>query len=576
VYTIIDYTIPEILEKSSKRYASRPALGMVGGDSIPYADLEPKTRRIAALIALLGVAKGDRVALLSENRPEWGLAYFGISRSGAVAVPIMTDFTPEQISTILEHSESKLLIVSKRFAVKVPAEGEKRILVSLEDFSLIASPAGLSARDIEPAALDRAADTFVPPPVQADELASILYTSGTMGKSKGVMLTHRNLVWDACAADRFVVLRRTDRLLSVLPLAHVYEFTIGFLIPMIHGSAVYYLDRPPSATALLPALASVRPTIMLSVPLIIEKIYRASIVPALDKISLYKHQVLRPALHWVAGLKLKKTFGGKIRFFGIGGAPIAADVETFLHDARFLYSIGYGLTETAPLLTGNKPGRVRLHTTGLPATGVSLRIADARPDTGEGEIQAKGLNVFPGYYKDPERTAEAFSSDGWFRTGDLGVMDAYGRITVRGRLKTMILGASGENIYPEEIEAVLNASPYVLESLVYGDDRGLTALVHLKPEAFLEIASARVQDGYEGAEVAAASFAAAVGHAAHQAGESIGSAERAAAALLDRIKKEANARLAAFSRIAKVELQSEPFEKTPKQSIKRFLYPGKR
>jgi long-chain acyl-CoA synthetase len=575
VYTIESYTIPEVLEKSSKRYSSRPSLGMVGAAALPYSELEPRTRRIAALLGLLGVKKGDRVALLSENRPEWGLSYFGISRSGAIAVPIMTDFTPEQISTILEHSESKLLIVSARFSAKVQEEGKKRILVSLEDFSLLAAPSGPAA--VDAAALDLATEAFASPPVQADELASILYTSGTTGKPKGVMLTHRNLVWDAKAAERFIVLRRTDRLLSVLPLAHVYEFTIGFLIPMLHGSAVYYLDRPPSATALLPALASIRPTLMLTVPLIIEKIYRSSIKPALDKISLYKVPAFRPLLDWVAGAKLKKTFGGKIRFFGIGGAPVAADVETFLHNARFLYSIGYGLTETAPLLTGNKPGRVKLHTTGIPAWGVELRVADARPDTGEGEIQARGLNVFPGYYKDPERTAEAFSSDGWFRTGDLGVMDASGRITVRGRLKTMILGASGENIYPEDIEAVLNASPFVLESLVYGDERGLTALVHLKPEALLDYAAARVKDGIEGAEAKAASIGKAVGTAAHNAaqhaGESLESAEKAAAALLDKIKKEANARLAAFSRIAKVELQAEPFEKTPKQSIKRFLYP---
>jgi long-chain acyl-CoA synthetase len=565
MYAIEGFTIPEVLEKSSAKYAKRPALGMVGGEAIRYRELEPRTRRISALLGLLGVKKGDRVALLSENRPEWGLAYFGISRLGAIAVPIMTDFTPEQISTILEHSESRVLVVSRRFEAKVPDEGGKRILLSLEDLSVLAAPSPGELPASDSAAVDAAAAAFEPPPVQADEIASILYTSGTMGKSKGVMLTHRNLVWDACAADRFIVLRRTDRLLSVLPLAHSYEFTIGFLIPMIHGSAVYYLDRPPSATALLPALDSIQPTLMLTVPMIIEKIYRSSIKPALDKISLYKVPALRPALDWVAGLKLKKTFGGKIRFFGIGGAPVAADVETFLHNARFLYSIGYGLTETAPLLTGNKPGKVKLHTTGLPATGVSLRIADPRPDTGEGEIQARGLNVFPGYYKDPERSAEAFTADGWFRTGDLGVMDAHGRITVRGRLKTMILGASGENIYPEEIEAVLNASPYVVESLVYGDEKGLTALVHLKPEAILEHAAARVMDGID-----------AVGAAAHHAGESLESAEKAASALLERIKKEANLRLAAFSRLARVELQPEPFEKTPKQSIKRFLYPGKK
>jgi long-chain acyl-CoA synthetase len=478
----------------------------------------------------------------------------------------MTDFTAEQISTILEHSESKILIVSRRFAPKVPAEGEKRIIVSLEDFW---------AAGIAPIALDRVAESFVSPPIDADDLASILYTSGTMGKPKGVMLTHRNLVYNAWSATIFTVMRRTDRLLSILPLAHSYEFTIGFLIPIMHGSAVYYLDRPPSATALLPALAAIKPTIMLSVPLVIEKIFRSGIKPALGRIFLYKFKALRPAFDWMAGLKLKKTFGGKLRFFGIGGAPIAADVETFLHNAHFLYSIGYGLTEAAPLLTGNKPGKVRLHTTGIPATGVSLRIADARPDTGEGEIQARGPNIFPGYYKDPIRTAESFSSDGWFRTGDLGVMNAYGRITVRGRLKTMILGASGENIYPEEIEAVLNASPYVLESLVYGDEKGLTALVQLKPEV-LESFAARVQDEIESAEVAAATLAAAIGFAAQQAEASIESVEKRAGEILDRIKKETNCRLAAFSRLARVELQAVPFEKTPKQSIKRFLYPMKK
>jgi long-chain acyl-CoA synthetase len=551
LYTLERYTIPELVEKSSRRYADRPALSMVEGERIFFRELEPRTRRIAALIGLLGVKKGDRVALLSENRPEWGLSYFGISRSGAIAVPIMTDFLPEQIATILEHSESKLVFVSKRLAAKLPDEGSKRILVSIEDFSVISAPDLEAARSkIAPEALDKAAASFEAPQILADELASIVYTSGTMGKSKGVMLTHRNFISNAEAARKFIILRRTDRLLSILPLAHCYEFTIGFLIPMLQGSAVYYLDRPPSASALLPALAAVRPTIMLTVPLIIEKIYRASALPALEKIGLYKHRAFKPLLEWVAGLKLKKTFGGRMRFFGIGGAPLAADVESFLHNARFPYSIGYGITETAPLLTGNKPGRVKPHTTGWASTGVQLRIADARPDTGEGEIQAKGPNVFPGYYKDEERTAEAFTPDGWFRTGDLGVMEPSGRITVRGRLKAMILSASGENIYPEEIEAVLNASPEVLESLVYGDEKGLTALVHLKPEV-LERFSARVKDEFEEAEVAVAHLG----------------------QVLERIKLEANKRLHSFSRITRVELQHEPFEKTPKQSIKRFLYP---
>jgi long-chain acyl-CoA synthetase len=576
VYSIERYTIPELIEKSSRRYADRPALGMVGGQAIYYREIEPRTRRIAALLGLLGVRKGDRVAILSENRPEWGLSYFGISRTGAIAVPIMVDFLPEQISAILEHSESKVLIVSKRLSAKVELEGDKRILLAIEDLSVLGAPGGAeqAAALVAADAVERATGFFAEPEIRSDELASILYTSGTMGKPKGVMLTHRNFVFDAEAARRFVLLGRTDRLLSVLPLAHSYEFTIGFIIPMLQGSAVYYLDRPPSATALLPALAAVRPTIMLTVPLIIEKIYRSSVLPTLEKISLYKLPAFKRLLELVAGKKLMKTFGGKIRFFGIGGAPIAADVETFLNHARFPYSIGYGLTETAPLITGNKPGRVKLHTTGYPATDVQVRVSDRRPDTGEGEIQVKGDNVFPGYYKDPDRTAEAFTADGWFRTGDLGVVEdeAICRITVRGRLKTMILGASGENIYPEEIEAVLNASPYVAESLVYGDERGLTALVHLKPEV-VESFSARVKDEFEGAEVAAARLSHAAQHAAERAGVSLGGAERAVAQLLEQIKREANGRLAAFSRLAKVEHQAEPFEKTPKQSIKRFLYP---
>jgi long-chain acyl-CoA synthetase len=575
LYTLDRYTIPELLEKSSVRYADRPALAMVGGKPIMYAELEPRTRRIAALLGLLGIAKGDRVAIISENRPEWGLAYFGIARTGAIAVPIMTDFLPEQIATILEHSESKLVFASRKLATKLADEAERRIIVSLEDFSVLSAPAGSRPAPSD-AEIDRAAGFFASPPIVADELVSIVYTSGTMGKSKGVMLTHRNIIIDAEGARKFIVLRRTDRFLSILPLAHAYEFTIGFIIPMLQGSAVYYLDRPPSASALLPAMAAVRPTIILSVPLVIEKVYRASVAPALEKIALYKLPLFRPLLERIAGIKLKKTFGGCLRFFGIGGAPVAADVESFLHNAHFPYSIGYGITETAPLLAGNVPGKVRTHTTGFPSHFVEMRIADTRPDTGEGEIQVRGPNVFPGYYKDPERTAEAFTHDGWFRTGDLGVMDAYGRVTVRGRLKTMILGASGENIYPEEIEAVLNASPYVLESLVYGDEKGLTALVHLKPEA-IERFSARVKDEIEGAEVAAVNLARGASKAAHEAaeraGESLENAERSLSSTLERIRREANCRLAAFSRLAKVELQAEPFEKTPKQSIKRFLYP---
>jgi long-chain acyl-CoA synthetase len=343
----------------------------------------------------------------------------------------------------------------------------------------------------------------------------------------------------------------------------------------MQGSAVYYLDRPPSATALLPALKAVRPTIMCSVPLVIEKTYRASILPALEKIPLYQNRLFRPLLERIAGKKLYKTFGGRLRFFGVGGAPLAAEVEKFLRAGHFPYAIGYGLTETAPLIAGFAPFHGAFRSTGPALRGVSLRVVNPKPGSGEGEIQARGPNVSEGYYKDPERTAEAFTKDGWFRTGDLGIIDKKGRVFVRGRLKTMILGASGENIYPEDVEAVLNRSPYVAESLVYGDSEGLTALIQLKPETLEEL-KARLRDGIEGAELRVGEVGQAVEQAAHRAGESLEDLERSAAKLLERIRKDANEKLAAFSRIKTVRIEEEPFEKTPTQKIKRFLYPRKK
>jgi long-chain acyl-CoA synthetase len=278
---------------------------------------------------------------------------------------------------------------------------------------------------------------------------------------------------------------------------------------------------------------------------VMEKIVRTRVLPELQRHAASAWPVLGRLMRLVAGAKLRRTFGGRLRFFGIGGAALAPDVERFLREARFPYAIGYGLTETAPLVAGCPPYRTRLGAVGPALSGVEVRIAG--DGTSGGEIQVRGPNVMRGYYRDPQRTAEAFTDDGWFRTGDLGTVDARGRLSIRGRLKTMILGPSGENIYPEEIESLINQSEAVAESLVYGDAAGVTALVHLKPEA-LESLGQRVQDG-------------------------IAKAEQAVAGLLERIRRDVNDRLAAFSRVQRVRLQPEPFEKTPTQKIKRHLYP---
>ncbi len=528
VYTLDRYSLQSVLLQSARAYGAGPALSMVGGTPVAYSELLTRARALAGLLAANGIAPGDRVCLLSENGPNWGIAYFAIASMGAVVVPILTEFTSAQIGNIVAHAGCRAIVVSRRQCEKIADARAGRAIVRIEDFS------------VEGAGEAAAACIFDFPPVSEDDLAAIIYTSGTTGHSKGVMLSHRNIVSNAWATRTIIEIEPSDRLLSILPLAHTYECTLGLVAALMQGAFVSYLDKPPTAAALMPALEAVRPTIMLSVPLVMEKIFRSKVLPALAKRRLYAVPLFRRAFNLLAGIKLRKLFGGSIRFFGIGGAGLAPDVEAFLAEARFPYAIGYGLTETAPLVAGSAPYRTLPRSTGPALAGVEIRIV-------EGEIQVRGPNVMLGYYGDPGRTAEVFTDDGWFRTGDLGTIDARGRLSIRGRLKTMILGASGENIYPAEIEALINQSRYVGESLVYGEASGVTALVLLKPEV-LESLVAKVQDG-------------------------IAKAEASINGLLERIRREVNAQLASFSRVARVELQRVPFEKTPTQKIKRFLYP---
>jgi len=574
MYELKQMTLVEMIQKSTALYGDRPALCMAGGEQFSYREIGTRTKMIAARLLALGIVRQDRVAIVAESSPYWGIAYLGTVRAGAIVVPILPDFTSEQIKNILAHSEAKAVFCSDKLFNKL-----KDIELPITLLDIKQGEIRKSSQTLDPAALSKESEAilvkFEDAAANPDDTLMIVYTSGTTGLSKGVMLSHRNILSNALGCRSIIILHRNDRLLSILPLAHTYEFTIGFIIPFLAGSQIFYLDRPPVATVLLPALQLVRPTIMLSVPLVIEKVYRSSVKPNMEAIHLYKNRFFKPLIIKIAGMKLKKTFGGQLRFFGIGGAPLAADVEEFLKKAGFPYAIGYGLTESSPLLAGCNPQHTHLRSTGPALTGVTIRIANPRPDTHEGEIQAQGPNIFKGYFKDELRTKEAFTEDGWFKTGDLGYVDEKGRLFVRGRIKTMILGASGENIYPEEIEAVINQSPYVQESLVLEDEKGLTALICLKSEV-LENLQSRLQD--EADEVGA--LASRVGNALSNAEKSVAdsmsqafsSAEKAAEKLLETIKKEANDKLAAFSRIRSVKLHAEPFEKTPTQKIKRFIY----
>jgi len=542
-----------MLQKSVKNFAEKTSVVYAGENNYTYRQLGDDVAKIAGLLKKLGVKRGDKVALLGNNMPNWGKAFFSISWAGATAVPILPDFHTNEIKSIIEHSEAKVMFVSEGLYNSLDNEIIEKLnqLILVENFAVI--PKGTPEKDLLnlKTSLSDSSILTMPEEVEEEGLASIIYTSGTTGNSKGVMLTHKNLMWTAEKSFTLQDISAEDRFMSVLPLSHTFENTLGFLFPIKFGASVHYLRKPPVASVLLPALQKVRPTIMLVVPLIIEKVFKAKILPKFQKSPvtrfIYSLPPLRKVLHRVAAKKLYETFGGKLRFFGIGGAKLNAMVERFLYEGKFPYAIGYGLTETSPLLAGAVGKNVRIGSTGIAMEGVQLRLGDADLNTGEGEIQAKGPNVMKGYYKAPELTREVFTEDGWFKTGDKGWYDKDNFLYIKGRIKNMIVGASGENIYPEEIESVINKMRFVLESLVVEKKGKLVAMVHLNME--------EVEQHFK--------------HLKEEAHQYI---QDKSEEILKEIHKKVNAELNKFSRLQAIILQPTPFEKTPTKKIKRFLY----
>ncbi|MGC9312182.1 MAG: AMP-binding protein [Sediminispirochaetaceae bacterium] len=549
-------TMENLLIESTESFGPFECVSFVDGTPYTYRDFYNRVVSLRSYFISRGIKKGDRVALLSENQPNWGVCYFAITTLGAVVVPILTDFHADEIRHILEHSEARAYCVSVKLIEKVRTvlDSSDNPVICADNLSVIRAP--LDSRKLDKPKSDWELIEISEHPIEKlnfvdeEDLASIIYTSGTTGQSKGVILTHRNIVYDAEAASSIPNLGPGDRLLSILPLAHTYECTIGFITPYRLGSHVFYLSKPPAPVVLLPALKKVRPNAMLTVPLLIEKIYRSAVLAKFQKNRLirvlYKLTPVRKILNRAAGRKLMRTFGGNIHFFGIGGAALAEDVEKFLREAHFPYAIGYGLTETAPLIAGCNAQNTRFRSTGPVLPGVSVKIDNPDKETGEGEILVKGPNVMKGYYKDPERTAEVLTEDGWFHTGDLGVFDGDEYLYIRGRLKSMILGPSGENIYPEAIEALINEYDFVNESLVMEHEGRLVARVHIDLDAFGE----QIRDLAESA-----------GDLPKQIGD-----------YLKQLRKQVNKRLNVFSRVSEFVVEHQPFEKTPTKKIKRYLY----
>lgn len=530
-------TLCDIYSNSISLYGERVAFSVINGEKLTYNNFGERVERVIQIFNEAGLQKGDKIAILAGNNINWPVSYFAATTSGRVAVPILPDFTAFEIVNIIEHSECKALIVSSKLEYKIPEHltDKLSLIIKMDNFEVTKKVVS--------------ADIFLRDEPNHEDVATIIYTSGTSGASKGVMLTHANLVAQTKMTTELFPILKEDIFLSILPLSHTYECSIGMLLPFTHGASVVYLDGAPTPSILMPALKEVKPTIMLSVPLIVEKIYKIKIRPIFTKNLIlrvvYSIWIFRRLFHKAAGKKLLETFGGNLRFFGIGGSRLDGVVENFLADAGFPYAIGYGLTETSPLLAGVVPGKVKWQSTGPALNGVEIKI-DNPNNKKIGEIVVKGPNVMKGYYKDPQSTMASFTEDGWFRTKDLGFMDREGYLYIKGRKDNMILSSSGENIYPEDIESIINEFDLVLESLVIERKGKLVAKVHFNYDEIKE--------------------------SEHILGEGSASVTDK----VTRVKRElllyVNDRVNKSSKLSEIVEQPVPFEKTATQKIKRYLY----
>lgn len=551
MYTLDELTLRCLAETSFAKYGPHIAVSFVDEPALTYNDLKRLVVATAHALKKRGVKQGDRVAILGENSPQWGIAYLAVVTMGAVVVPILPDFHKSEVHHIIRNSGAKVLFVASKLVHKVEEKrlGDLKLLVALDPIERQDLP--YKVENLSKLIEEQARETILPAAkIKEGDLAEILYTSGTTGHSKGVMLSHKNITYNVLQGLRAVPIGPEDTLLSILPMAHSYECTMGLLAPLCGGAKIYYIKGLPTAQTLLPALEKIRPTIVLSVPLIMEKIYKKKVLSEIGEKflvkDLYKLAPMRKALNKVAGKRLYNAFGGNLRFICFGGAALNPEVEGFLRQAGFPYITGYGLTESAPLLTVNPEGKVKFQSCGKAVEGVELKIVDPDPQTGIGEIYARGPNVMLGYYKNPEATKQTLLEGGWLVTGDRGYLDEDGYLYIKGRSKNVIVGPSGENIYPEQIEAKLAENNYVLESLVYERNGRLVARVHLDYDLLDQEMGLHKMDGEQ--------------------------ASRKIQEVLQAVKKEVNEKVSTFSRIHEIIEQREPFEMTPTKKIKRYLY----
>lgn len=544
-------SVNKLIEKSIKENWDRDALSNYQGATLRYKDLAERIRYLQIAFEQCGLKKGDKVALCSRNQANWGVCFLASMTYGAVPVPILHEFKPENIHYLVNHSEAKVFFVDEVIWEGL-SESEMpglEVIVQMNTLNFIYSR---SASCVE--VRENLANTFqklypsgfTPEDVcyvedKPDELALINYTSGTSGFSKGVMIPYRALwcnMWFAANVAE-PQMNCESEVVAMLPSAHMYGMMFEFLFEMTIGAHVHFLTRTPSPKVIMKAFSEIHPDVIIAVPLIIEKLYKSQIKPVVDRNKAFMRI---PILDQFVLKKIRNAmidaFGGRFEEVILGGAAFNPEVEKFMRKIHFPFTVGYGMTECAPLITYSKWWRARKGSCGVAIDGSQIRIDSKNPHKEPGEVQVKGDNVFLGYYKNKEATRAAFTNDNWFKTGDIGVIDNDGYLYLRGRSKCMVLGPSGQNIYPEELEAVINNVTYVIESLVVEDKAGLMALIY--PDY-------------------------------HQAEMDGMSGEELEARLTDGLP-EINKLLPAYAQIRKLEFLPEDFERTPKKSIKRYLY----
>ena len=535
-------------EEAVKANWERPALGNFRGEVFTFGQLAEQIAKFHVFFEAIGLKKGDKVALCAKNSARWGVTFFAANTYEAVLVPILADFHPESVNSLVDHSESLVLLTdsdiwSKLDITKMPTI---KAVISSSDFSLLyAADEKIQAANDN---LDQlfaakypngfAAADVVYPTGNDKDLAIINYTSGTTSAPKGVMLRYECISANVAFGQKRLPSYPGDTIVSMLPMAHMYGMMFELIYPLCGGSSIYYLGKTPTPALLLGAMAEIKPYLVITVPLVMEKIFKSKVAPVINK-PVMKVITAIPGLNQVIFKKIRTTllnaFGGNVREIVMGGAALNPDVEKWFRKFKLPFTVGYGMTEAAPLLAYEDWYDFAPKSCGKCVDSVEVRIDSDDPYNKVGEIQAKGYSLMSGYYKNEEATKAAFTEDGWMRTGDLGLLDAKGNIFIKGRSKNMILSANGQNIYPEEIEAVVNNQPYVVESVVVDRGARLVALVYMDADK----AKSEGVDLEEYKKV---------------------------------IMTEVNRSMPAYSKINMVEYMDQPFEKTPKMSIKRFMY----